>query len=68
MLLLAHLGPTWFLLIIHEEGPFVFGSLLFLLLPFLLQVGDGEQAKCGCGRRKGRGEIGRNLGFRDPLG
>ena len=36
MLLLANLGPTWFLLIIHEEGPFVFGSLLFLLLPFLL--------------------------------
>ena len=81
-MLLAHLDPTWILLTIHKGGPFVFGSLLlldlllkdhltllhFLLLHLLLQVGDEEQAKCGCGRRRGREEIGRSLGFKHLLG
>ena len=68
--LLAHLSYTWVLPTIHRGGPLVLGHFLLfslllrdyltlfhsLLLPFLLQVGVGEQANYGCGRKKGRGE------------
>lgn len=67
-----HLGPKRVLLAIHKGGPFISNSLLLLtpllrdyftllqilLLSLLLQIGEGDQAKKGFGRRRrGRGEI-----------
>ena len=42
--------------------------LHILLLPFLLQVRDGEQTNYGYGRRRWKGESRRDLGFRGLLG
>lgn len=77
-MLLAHLDHTYILPTLRKGGPpFVLGHFLllsllvnhltllhFLFLPFLLQIGNGEQAG---GRRKGRGKNRRGLRLRGLL-